>query len=660
MGLFQMHRVFSKTLFLSILWLASSGCYLIKGGFVAEEQDDDNPSLTTMDMAQIEDMSPDLGPLEDMEVEPAEMNSPDEGPTCSPASPAALCAQFRQENPEVCGVGTVLDPCTMEERGVDCGCLAQDTECREGLCVDCETRPTREVCGDRGSCEVAVAEMNACGKEVTYNCADMCAQGEECQLGSCVEVEIDLCEDRGAECGTILDNTSMFAKHCGSCPETQSCSGNRCVSAPNKCPSNFGCGSATQSCACDLQQACVLGSCKNLEVLPADVRADMSFGEALALFDDLMIVGASRADEGQVEGAGAAYVYRRDQRAGHWSQMQKLVSSDPQANASFGSSVATNGRFIAVGARNYDGQGNAQVEENSGRVEIFALQPDDSWNLTQVLEAPVLSAQQGFGRPLLFDGGLLYVGAPAVNGGSVLIYEFTENNSWELLDEIHAPQDAGEERFGYAVDVLGEWLFIGAPARSQSPTKAGQAFVFRRSRTGNGYGFVGALTAFDDSMAMAPAPEIGDEFGGDVLIAGTPIAPLFVSTASGTFNMREANRTYVFNTETNGVVKPMQRLTAQRYTDLAGRDGMLFAAAGDANNAAGVVDVYRFGGQNVGFELDSPDTFTPPVKNGETLQEGQRFGNAIAFWGFNLAVSAVYRTTSSPNSGAVYFMDTLP
>ena len=46
---------------------------------------------------------------------------------------------------------------------------------------------------------------------------------------------------------------------------------------------------------------------------------------------------------------------------------------------------------------------------------------------------------------------------------------------WGLLDEIQAPPGGEEERFGYALDILGDWLIVGASATAQMPSKAGQA-----------------------------------------------------------------------------------------------------------------------------------------------------------------------------------------
>lgn len=644
----------------AILWLACSGCYLIKGG-VVEESDDTTP--LTQDMGQPADMSDDLSQARDM-ARPVDMSSPDEGMTCSPSSDAALCASLREDSPGGCGEFMVEDACTREMRAVTCGCVGSDTQCIDNVCVECQTQTTAEVCGNMTSCDATTTALNGCGEEVMYDCSSMCGSNEMCQDGACVEVEVDLCEARGAECGAIYDGMSQFTEHCGNCLESRVCSGNRCIPGPNKCPGALGCGSATQNCACDAQLACVLGMCKSLEILPDDVSANTSFGEAIALFDDLMIVGASRATVANKSSAGAAYVFRRDQRAGHWVQTQKLVSNTPQEGASFGTAVATDGKYIAVGARDYDGLDGMASVDNSGRVEIFERQDDDSWAPMQTLESRMPSAQRGFGRPIAFDEGRLYVGASSVSGGSVLVFELGAAGLWGLLDEIQAPPGGEEERFGYAFDILGDWLVVGASATAQMPSKAGQAFVYKRG-VGSGYEHIQTLTAFEPDPANASefvsAPEVGDEFGGEVLILGTPTSPLFVVTASGDFAMRDTNKTYVFNLSTLGMPQPIQILTEQRYTALAGRGATLFAASGDANNAAGLVDIYRYDAPNKSFVHTSGDTFVPPEpKDARDTVEGRRFGHAIGYWGFGLAVSSVYRTTSSESSGAVYFMDTLP
>lgn len=74
------------------------------------------------------------------------------------------------------------------------------------------------------------------------------------------------------------------------------------------------------------------------------------FGQAVAVSGDHAVVGATLADPGGVNGAGAAYLFD----LGSMTETAKLIASDPVGNDFHGESVAIRGSDVLAGARGHD------------------------------------------------------------------------------------------------------------------------------------------------------------------------------------------------------------------------------------------------------------------------------------------------------------------
>jgi trimeric autotransporter adhesin len=150
-----------------------------------------------------------------------------------------------------------------------------------------------------------------------------------------------------------------------------------------------------------------------------------TFGSALALLDDTLVVSARREDSCAtgVDGdqtntgcaqAGAVYVFSR--AGATWRQESYLKASNTGANDAFGSSVALTMNTLAVGAINEascamglggDPDGNGCREA----VYLYTRQAG-SWRPTTYLKAPYTGAADQFGFALAVSGSTLAVGAP--------------------------------------------------------------------------------------------------------------------------------------------------------------------------------------------------------------------------------------------------------
>jgi len=102
--------------------------------------------------------------------------------------------------------------------------------------------------------------------------------------------------------------------------------------------------------------------------------AGSNFGHAVAVDQNLAVVGAFQHDVDGVISAGAAYVFWRDD-TGIWTQVAKLVAPDAGERDEFGRSVSIRGHRAVIGAWMDDDNG-----ADSGSAYIFEVGPDRDGN----------------------------------------------------------------------------------------------------------------------------------------------------------------------------------------------------------------------------------------------------------------------------------------
>lgn len=164
------------------------------------------------------------------------------------------------------------------------------------------------------------------------------------------------------------------------------------------------------------------------KLLPSDGDAGDRFGFAVAMTDTRIVVGAPLRTNG-TDAHGGAYVFQRDAGAAdNWGEVKRMTPDDPHANMQYGASVAVNDERIAVGAP-FD-----VFSENGtdGSVEIFVPQ-GDTWAFAQRV-VPFwdghVSQVSRSGTALAFARDKLLIGAPfaivdnstPTPTGAVLVY----------------------------------------------------------------------------------------------------------------------------------------------------------------------------------------------------------------------------------------------
>jgi hypothetical protein len=234
------------------------------------------------------------------------------------------------------------------------------------------------------------------------------------------------------------------------------------------------------------------------------------FGMALALYENILVVGAPGDDVG-ADNSGAAYVY--DLAAANPLRPSRLKAARASDSAWFGAAVAASAEWIFVGAAGDDRSAAAPSDDGA----VYAFRRDGSVVDTtpQKLEDP--PALGFFGVSLAHDGNLLAVGAPGAHGptgaafaGAVYLYGL-EGSEWSLARTIDGNGELGT-LFGANVALSRDLLVVGMPfgqGHSEAPTDEGSMHVFART---------GTEVSSERCRLQAPNVDACDAFG-TVLVA---------------------------------------------------------------------------------------------------------------------------------------------
>ncbi|MBI4893844.1 MAG: carboxypeptidase regulatory-like domain-containing protein [Acidobacteria bacterium] len=201
------------------------------------------------------------------------------------------------------------------------------------------------------------------------------------------------------------------------------------------------------------------------------------FSVALNATGDRAVVGAIGDDSNK----GSAYIYTRS--GSTWTQEAKLTAFDGVAGETFGSAVAINGNTILIGAAYH----NVGSKVRQGAVYVFFL--NTTWALQAQLLAADGAAEDAFGRSVALQGDTALIGAPVASVGGQMFqgaaYVFQRTgSSWAQQAKIGASDGAASDLFGISVALSGDTALIGSVLDDiGSDVDRGSAYLFGRSGT---------------------------------------------------------------------------------------------------------------------------------------------------------------------------------
>ncbi|MGQ9895042.1 MAG: hypothetical protein ACUVSY_14670 [Roseiflexus sp.] len=213
-------------------------------------------------------------------------------------------------------------------------------------------------------------------------------------------------------------------------------------------------------------------------LLPNDPDTSAQFGGALAIDGNTLVVGAPMHDSFGVN-AGAVYVFTFDGVS--WVQRQKLIGADIAPGDRFGSALALNDGWLAVSAPLHSSSGSP-----GGAVYLFEFD-GVSWVQRHKIGAPDTIAGDRFGSAIALDDGWLAVGAPlhrfvGSSSGAVYLFEI-DRTAWVQRQKFVAGDTAESDRFGSALDLENRRLVVGAPLHNSNGPASGAVYIFERTAT---------------------------------------------------------------------------------------------------------------------------------------------------------------------------------
>ena len=267
------------------------------------------------------------------------------------------------------------------------------------------------------------------------------------------------------------------------------------------------------------------------KLTPNDAEPNDEFGNSIAIDNDIVAVGAWRADE-YGDGSGAAYLF--DATTGN--QLDKLLPPTGNNYQTFGVSIAMDDGLVVIGARTFfdlnDGYtfAKAHLFDVSTGDQLNELQPD-------ILD---LNGDQGghFADAIDIDNGLIAVGAPYRSvvwdfSGAAYVFNATTG---EQLHFIFPDEVWDRDHFGISISINNGVVAIGSQEDDDNGFDSGSAYLYD------------ALTGNEISKLLASDGVEFDLFGTSVAIDGD----VTVVGAKG-YTESHTGSAYVYSGTTNGI-----------------------------------------------------------------------------------------------------------
>ena len=206
------------------------------------------------------------------------------------------------------------------------------------------------------------------------------------------------------------------------------------------------------------------------KLLAADGATGDEFGASVALDNGIVAVGSPRDDDSGND-SGAVYLF--DASSG--AQIDKLAPIDGGANNTFGEAVAMDNGVVVVGAHGHSHNGlllfpgAAYLFDAATGVQLAELRPDDaqSWDF--------------FGSAVAIDSGVVAVGAWAKNivfDHSGAAYVFDVASGLQIGSRIVPADTRDRQHFGISVAVDNGIVAIGAEGDIDNGFEAGAAYLY--------------------------------------------------------------------------------------------------------------------------------------------------------------------------------------
>jgi hypothetical protein len=263
-----------------------------------------------------------------------------------------------------------------------------------------------------------------------------------------------------------------------------------------------------------------------------DAQAVQTFGMAVALTDDALVVGAPGDHEGALM-SGAVYIYTRN--ASTWEFSAKILSPESIMGGRFGGAVDLSPHVLVVGAHRAFGSA-----EKSGSVYVFE-RDTASWRFVKELYPKIIIPDEAFGTSVqLLDDSTIAVGrsmSDPLEGRKEAVSIFSRRGGIWLQQDLTVPTEGGVDLFGLVLASNDRYIAVGVPGRTVGGIRCGSVFIY-------------------DRMTLLPLQIINNPKTPELIYFG------------GSLSMTD-NRLYVSSVQTGGEErKPMGKIASYKISTL--------------------------------------------------------------------------------------------
>jgi hypothetical protein len=376
------------------------------------------------------------------------------------------------------------------------------------------------------------------------------------------------------------------------------------------------------------------------ELSASDGQLNGTFGTSVATDGGTVVVGAMG------DNCGKVYVFTEGGAGSNrWTQAAELKATDGRASNDFGMSVAISGNTIVVGA--------PDAASGDGEAYVFTKGASGWANMTQsaILTVAGLVPSDCFGMSVGISGGTIVVGEEMIGTGAGAAYVFTgAGAAWTETAKLTASNGTFDDclgsSFGGAVAISGNTIAVGA---QMADCNRGEVCVYTRS--GSAWSQVAILTASDgsDPGGTVYGDQLGDSvsISGNTVVAGAPYA----TVGSPAQNQRGA--AYVFTEPASGWMNMTQTVK------LTAADGPEYSDFGMSVGISGGTIAVGSWSDTMGNSTNqgSAYVFTEPVSGWANVATATKLlasdGEAYDYFGTSIAVGGGLIAVGAPQYGPV-------
>ena len=374
------------------------------------------------------------------------------------------------------------------------------------------------------------------------------------------------------------------------------------------------------------------------KILPSDGNEEDSFGQSISVNDNWIAISANKSEYNGIN-SGSVYLYQHLNET--FINEQRVFPSDGEYNDYFGKSISIYDNWLAVSSI-YDNENGYK----SGSVYLYFYNGLNWVEHTKIIPVDGEPSER-FGYSIDIYGNYLAVGAIydddlAQSGGSVYLYRLNENNEWIFNNKLLSVTTVSENNnFGKKVSINNDWLAVSSNTYESENLYKGNIELFYL----NGDDWI-----FQQSL-QAPDANSFDYFGIDLDIDGNILAAgAHYDDEQGT----NSGSVYIYMLN-DGIWEYVQKIYAGdgNVNDNFGlsvslHDKWLGIGSIDDVNGINSGSVYIFNYENELF-LEK-NKITP--NDGDDFDE---YSNSLSIFANSLVVGSKYDDDNGLDSGSAYY-----